>query len=120
MFNVGDICVPWIGYDDGTAENYNWVDGPGYRWAVRFDPGSYPFSLCAAEFAINPTAPTEYKGSVRIAIQLADGPSGTPGTVVVVDTTGSIKRDWRIAIGRCVVKCCVRQCTSFRAVLCCS
>lgn len=89
-FNVGDICVPWIAYDDGTAENYNWVNGPGYRWAVSFDPGTYPFSLCAAQFAINPTAPTEYKGPVRVTVQLADGPSGTPGTVVVVDTTGSI------------------------------
>ncbi|MBK6767118.1 MAG: hypothetical protein IPG71_12715 [bacterium] len=89
-FNVGQICVPWIQYDDGTAENYNWVDGPGYRWAVRFDPGSYPFTLCAAQFAINPTAPTEYKDAVRVAVQLADGPSGTPGTVVLIDTTGSI------------------------------
>lgn len=89
-FNVGSLCVPWIQYDDGTAENYNWVDGPGYRWAVRFDPGSYPFTLCAAQVAINPTAPTEYKGSVRVAVQLADGPSGMPGTVVLVDTTGSI------------------------------
>lgn len=98
-FDVGDICVPWISYDDGTAENYNWVDGPGYRWAVRFDPGTYPFSLCAAQFAINPTAPTEYKGPVRVSVQLADGPSGTPGTVVLVDTTGSVNAIGGLPLG---------------------
>ncbi len=89
-FNVGDVCVPWIGYDDGTAENYNWVDGPDFEWAVRFDPGNYPFSLCAAEYAVNPTAPTTYKSPVIVTVYLADGPSGTPGTVVVRDTTGTV------------------------------
>lgn len=88
-FEVGDICVPWISHDDGTAENYNWVDGPDFEWAVRFDPGNYPFNLCAAQYAINPTAPTLYKAPVIVTVYLADGPSGTPGTVVVRDTTGS-------------------------------
>ncbi|MBK8130602.1 MAG: hypothetical protein IPK53_17455 [bacterium] len=90
LFQVGDICVPWLQYDDGTAENYNWADGPDFEWAVRFDPGSYPYSLCAAQFAISPTQPTEYKAPVIVTVYLADGPSGTPGTVVVRDTTGAI------------------------------
>ncbi|MCB9366644.1 MAG: hypothetical protein H6506_00400 [Calditrichaeota bacterium] len=89
-FDVGDVCVPWISYDDGTAENYNWVDGPGFKWAVYFDPGTYPFNLCAAQFAVNPVAPTDLKGPVVISVQLADGPGGNPGTLVLSDTTGTV------------------------------
>jgi len=89
-FQVGDICVPWLQFDDGTAETYNWVDGPDFEWAVRFDPGTYPYSLCAAQYAVSPTRPTEYKAPVVVTVYLANGPSGTPGTVVVRDTTGTI------------------------------
>ncbi len=89
-FDIGDVCVPWISYDDGSAENYNWVNGPGFKWAVYYDPGSYPFNLCAAQYAVNPTAPTNLKGPVVVHVQLADGPAGTPGTTVASDTTGSV------------------------------
>lgn len=89
-FEIGDICVPWIAYDDGTADNYNWVDGPDFEWAVRFDPGSYPFNLCAAQYAVNPTSPTTYKSPVIVTVYLADGPAGSPGTVVTRDTTGTV------------------------------
>ncbi|MCC6475972.1 hypothetical protein IT157_02865 [bacterium] len=89
-FDVNTPCTAWTGYDDGTAENYNWVDGHDYEWAVRFDPGSYPFSLCAAEYAVNPTNPTEYKAPVEVKVYLADGPSGMPGTLVLSEVTGTV------------------------------
>ena len=88
-FQVGDICTPWISHDDGTAENYNWVDGPDFEWAVYYDVTNYPFNLCSIQYAVNPTAPTEMKASVIVSVYLADGQGGSPGTLVVRDTTGT-------------------------------
>lgn len=88
-FQVGEVCVPWVSYDDGTAETYNWVDGPDFEWAVYFDPGNYPYALCAAQYAVSPTQPTTYKSPVIVTVYLADGPSGAPGTIVLSDTTGT-------------------------------
>jgi hypothetical protein len=89
-FQVGNVCTPWVQHDDGTAENYNWVDGPDFEWAVYYDVTSYPFDLCAIQYAVNPTAPTAMKASVVVTVYLADGPGNTPGTVVARDTTGTV------------------------------
>ena len=88
-FDVGYFGTSWLGCDDGTAENYNWVDGPGFQWAVKFDPGSYPFALTAGRFAICPTCPTPEHDLVVFRVYLADGPGGLPGTIVFTDTAGS-------------------------------
>jgi len=86
-FDVGPMAAGWITYDDGTAENYNWVDGPDFQWAVRFDPSSYPYALCGARFAILPVGPRSTHQPIEFRVLLADGSGGTPGTVVFSDTT---------------------------------
>ena len=88
-FDVGDLGSNWLLCDDGTAENYNHVNGPGFKWAVFFDPGSYPFALSGARFAICPTCPTLEHDRVVLTVYLADGPGGLPGTIAFQDTTGS-------------------------------
>jgi hypothetical protein len=66
------------------------VDGPGYKWAVKFDPGNYPYYLNAGRFAVCPTCPGTFHDQVTFEVLLADGSGGLPGTVVFSDTTGSI------------------------------
>lgn len=88
-FDVHYAGSVWAGYDDGTAENYNWTQGPGFKWAVRFDPGSYPYALCAGRFAACPQCLAAVQDPVIFTVYLADGPGGMPGTVVFRDTTGS-------------------------------
>jgi hypothetical protein len=87
-FDVGYFGPNWLGCDDGTAESYNWVNGPGFRWAVKVIPTSYPFALSGARFAICPTCPQPEHDPVVFKVYLADGPGGLPGTVVFTDTTG--------------------------------
>lgn len=87
-FTVGAIGSSWIAYDDSVAENYNWVDGQGWKWAVKFDPGTYPFALTAGRFAICPTNPPGFHWPIIFQVWMADGPGGMPGTVVFTDTTG--------------------------------
>jgi hypothetical protein len=89
VFDVGAIGANWIAYDDSVAEGYNWTDGPDYRWAVKFDPGTYPYALTAGQFAICPTHPSSVHQTVVFDVRLADGPGGLPGTLVFTDTTGS-------------------------------
>lgn len=86
-FDVGFLTTSWVSYDDGTAENYNWVDGPDYQWAVRFDMPAYPYALCGARFAVCPTVPSDAHQPIQFRVLLADGPGGMPGTVVYSDTT---------------------------------
>jgi hypothetical protein len=86
-FDVGTMANGWIGYDDGTAENYNWVDGSNFQWAVRFDPASYPYALYGARFAICPTRPATIHQPIQFRVMQADGPGGMPGTVLFSDTT---------------------------------
>jgi hypothetical protein len=88
-FDAGNLCNAWISFDDGSAENYNWVDGPDFQWAVKFTPTIFPFALCAAKFAVCPTRPDATHVPIRIAVLLANGPGGLPGTVVWSDTTGT-------------------------------
>jgi hypothetical protein len=89
QFDVGEICSGWLQHD-GTSESYQWVEGPNYQWAVYFDPGAYPYTICGGRYAICPTNPTPMHGPVRFAIMLADGESNTPGSIIYEDTTGSV------------------------------
>jgi hypothetical protein len=86
-FDVGTMASAWIAYDDGTAENYNWVDGTDFQWAVRFESASYPYVLYGARFAICPTRPAAIHQPVQFRVLQADGPDGMPGTVLFSDTT---------------------------------
>jgi hypothetical protein len=86
-FDVGLMANGWIAYDDGTAENYNWVDGTNFQWAVRFQPLGYPYALYGARFAICPTQPSGIHQPIQFRVLQADGPGGMPGTVLFSDTT---------------------------------
>ncbi|HEY3296227.1 MAG TPA: C25 family cysteine peptidase [bacterium] len=86
--NVAAIGGGWLAYDDSVAERYNWVDGEGFKWAVKFDPGTYPFALTAGRFAICPTNPTGSHWPILFQVISADGPGGLPGTILFSDTTG--------------------------------
>ncbi|MCX6600063.1 MAG: hypothetical protein NT025_00685, partial [bacterium] len=79
FFDVGMMASAWITYDDSTAENYNWVDGANFQWAVRFEPASYPYALYGARFAICPTRPASIHQPIQIRVMQADGPGGMPG-----------------------------------------
>jgi hypothetical protein len=88
-FKVGAVGSSWIAYDDSAAENYNWenVSRP-YKWAVKFDPGTYPFVLTAGRFAICPTNPPGIHAPIVFEVWMADGTGGMPGTLVYQDTAG--------------------------------
>lgn len=88
-FDVHYIGTVWTVFDDGTAETYNWAQGEDFEWAVKFDPGSYPYALHSGRFAVCPQCLSEISGSVIFTVYLADGPGGMPGTVAFRDTTGS-------------------------------
>lgn len=87
-FDVGDWSDLWTAYDDGTAENYNWVSGPDFQWAVKFEPDFYPYALSAGRFAICPTCQDSYHNPIIFRVLAADGNDGLPGTVLFADTTG--------------------------------
>jgi len=86
-FDVGALSAVWTSYDDGTAENYNWVDGPDFQWAVKFEPSAYPFLLYGGRFAICPTKPSTVHQPILFRVMLADGENGLPGTIVFSDTS---------------------------------
>jgi len=88
QFDVGSWADSWTAYDDGSAENYNWVSGPDFQWAVKFEPSSYPYALCAGRFAICPTCQDSYHDPIIFRVLAADGGDGLPGTVLFADTTG--------------------------------
>lgn len=89
-FEVGDSYTSWLSHDDGTAESYQWANGQNFQWAVYFDPGSYPYTIYSARFAINPVNPTTIHGPVQVSIMLANGPGNEPGDIVFQDTTGTV------------------------------
>jgi hypothetical protein len=86
-FDVGTMAGAWINYDDSTAENYNWVDGTDFQWAVRFEPSSYPYVLYGARFAICPTRPSSIHQPIEVRVYRSDGTDGMPGTLLFDDTT---------------------------------
>lgn len=93
-FSDYPMCGAALGYDDGSAESYNWVQsgsgGTGFLWAVKFGPLSTPFALCGAQFSISRILPDAVHSPVYVAVYLADGANGMPGTLVYSRTAGSI------------------------------
>ncbi|MBU0691731.1 S8 family serine peptidase, partial [bacterium] len=48
-FDVGEFCGNALGYDDGSAEYFNYAIGDqaeNMKWAVKFTPTDFPFVLC--------------------------------------------------------------------------
>lgn len=92
-FDVGDLCGVEISYDDGTAERYNWCDdanGASTEWAVKFGPVSIPYALCGVRFVASRLLPDTAYSPVYVTVYAADGPFGTPGTIIYTALTGSI------------------------------
>jgi hypothetical protein len=91
-FSDYHMCGLAHGYDDGSAESYNWVqggEGSGFLWAVKFGPLNVPFALCGAQIGMSRTLPDSTHTPISIAVYLADGAQGLPGTRIYSRTAGS-------------------------------
>lgn len=92
-FDVDELCPDELAYDDGSAETYSYCGdaaGQHFLWAVKFGPVETPYILCGARFAAARTIPDEVHMPIYVAVYLADGAGGEPGTLVWEDTTGSV------------------------------
>ncbi|MBU1920289.1 hypothetical protein KKG66_05550, partial [bacterium] len=90
-FDVGEFCGDALGYDDGSAEYFNYAIGDqaeNMKWAVKFTPTDFPFVLCGVSFAAARTVPTTEHMPVTVEILLDAG--GVPGTSVWEEASGSI------------------------------
>jgi len=87
-FQLASACGITIGYDDGSADRYNWAGAEEFRWAVKFTPNS-TFVLCGAQFAVSRIKPDSAHQQVAVEVYSADG-LGLPGTRLLADTTGSV------------------------------
>lgn len=95
-FDVRTLCGTVLAYDDGTAEYYSWAEGADaldFAWAVKFGPVTPPYVLCGAQFAAARTKPDSAHSTVRVFVFAADGPGGTPGSVLAQIQNGSIGND---------------------------
>ncbi|MFH1009882.1 MAG: hypothetical protein V1784_01445 [bacterium] len=88
-FQVAAACGIIIGYDDGSAEEFNWAGGEEFRWAVKFTPATTPFILCGTEFSVSRIKPDSSHERVVIEVYDIDG-QGLPGNLLFADTTGSV------------------------------
>jgi hypothetical protein len=91
-FTVGSVCPVELSYDDGSAEMFNYpgADSLDIQWAVKFGPVSPPFALCGARFAASRSLPDTNHTPVRVAVYLADGVGGLPGTLLSSSMKGSV------------------------------
>jgi subtilisin family serine protease len=91
-FTVGPLGGAELGYDDGSAEwfNYPGADSISFRWAVKFGPVPTPFALYGARFAASRSLPDTAHTPVHVAVYLSDGPAGMPGTLLGSYTKGSV------------------------------
>lgn len=92
-FDVAALCEEEIGYDDGSAEWFNWGAGDamtGAVWAVKFGPVDTPFVLCGARFAASCIWPDTVHSPMEVIVLDDDGLEGVPGTVIANVTTGSV------------------------------
>jgi hypothetical protein len=90
QFRVGSDCGAVQAYDDGVAERSSWSENRLFRWAVKFDAAPTPYVVCNAAVGISAVHPTTNHSPIQVDLLLADGPSGTPGTLVASRTAGSI------------------------------
>ncbi|MCC6476742.1 matrixin family metalloprotease [bacterium] len=85
-----ETCSANIAFDDGTAEGYNYSIDTQYAWAIKYEAPGYPFMLCSFDVAIAKTHPDLDHSPIHSRVLLADGPLGSPGTVVWQENSGSI------------------------------
>jgi hypothetical protein len=57
---------------------------------VKFDAAPTPYVVCNAAIGISASHPTTAHSPIQVDLLLADGPNGSPGTVVASRTAGSI------------------------------
>jgi hypothetical protein len=81
-FDVGSNSGVEQAFDDGTAESCQWSDNPLLAWAVKFDVPAVPYVISGARVGISAINPDAMHSSFELQIQLADGPSGAPGTTI--------------------------------------
>lgn len=95
-FDVWTLHGTVLSYDDGTAENFSWaegVDAIDFAWAVKFGPVSPPYVLTGARFAVSRSKPDSAHSTVRFVVYAANGPGGSPGSVLHFVQNGSIGND---------------------------
>jgi hypothetical protein len=90
FFEVGAFCGLEQAYDDGSAEASHWSENIGYQWAVKFDAGAGSFILCHARIGISAEHPDSDYSDLLISLYMADGESGTPGTLLMTKSLGSL------------------------------
>lgn len=78
-----------IGYDDGSAELYNWAEHDSLEWAVKFTPPRTPFVLSDISFGVAGFHPDTAHTSVIIKIYDAGGTGEMPGTLLREIVRGS-------------------------------
>ncbi len=92
-FDIGNLCARTLGYDDGTAESFNYVEdqlGDGFLWAVKFGPVQTPYALCGARVAIARLRPDARHTPFTVSVYAVDAATGRPGTRLFSELTGSI------------------------------
>jgi hypothetical protein len=89
-FMVGEPCGNQIIYDDGSAESYQWTLQDSLQWAVKFSPPVLPFAVSEAMIGVASYHPDSAHQQLRVRVFLADGPGGSPGTLVREVVRGSI------------------------------
>ncbi|MBU1637930.1 matrixin family metalloprotease, partial [bacterium] len=83
-------CEQTVVLDDGTAEGYNWAVETEYEWAIKVDPGNYPFLLFGMQAAIARVSPDAAHSRILAKVLDSDGLGGLPGAVLWSELSGSI------------------------------
>lgn len=83
-------CEQVVMLDDGTAEGFNWAVETEYEWAIKIDPGYYPFLLYGMRAAIARVSPDAAHSRIRAKVLDSDGLGGLPGAVLWNEISGSI------------------------------
>jgi hypothetical protein len=89
-FEVGAFCGLEQAYDDGSAEASHWSENTGYEWAVKFDAGAGSYVLDHARIGVSAENPSADYSDLQVSLYMADGISGTPGTLVTTKSLGSL------------------------------
>ncbi len=87
-FRVFPECGVVTGYDDGSAESYQWSSEAGFLWATRITPPATPFVICATDFAASVRKPDTVHTQVRVFVLEANGVGGLPGDTLGQFTAG--------------------------------
>jgi endonuclease/exonuclease/phosphatase family metal-dependent hydrolase len=89
-FVLSEYATGAIGYDDGTAELFNWSEDDSFAWAVRFTPPQTPFNIGEVTVGVAGFHPDTVHSVIRIKIYSADGAGNMPGTLLREVVRGSV------------------------------